>query len=118
MVILDAREPYQPSRFLARHWIARLFRLHPDSLVSRWLLSWAFDRLTVPPTFRPEPGSGRSEHAPAHASTLLDVGLTSQPEERLSLHTVAATRPAITAFCILPWRRREKSVSDRPDSEG
>jgi hypothetical protein len=30
-----------------------MFRFHSNGMVIRYLLSWTFDRLTVPLTFRP-----------------------------------------------------------------
>jgi hypothetical protein len=51
--------------------IARLFRLSANGMVAGWLLSWAFDRLTVPLTFRPNARIKSQRAAQANASALL-----------------------------------------------
>jgi hypothetical protein len=38
-----------------------MFRFRPNGMVIRRLLSWTFDRLTVPLTSVPDPGSSRIE---------------------------------------------------------
>jgi hypothetical protein len=40
-----------------------MFRFRSNGMVIRYLLSWTFDRLPVPLTFRPRPGSSRGEQA-------------------------------------------------------
>jgi hypothetical protein len=63
----------------------------PNGMLIRCLLSWTFDRVTVPPTFRPGPRIKPHGAARADASGLVNSGTASCPDERLSLHTAAAT---------------------------
>jgi hypothetical protein len=38
-----------------------MFRFRSNGMVIRYLLSWTFDRLSVPLMFRPRPGSSHTE---------------------------------------------------------
>jgi hypothetical protein len=68
-----------------------MFRFRSNGMVIRRLLSWTFDRLTVPLTFRPGPRIESHRAARADASVLVSLGPASRPDERLSLHTAEAT---------------------------
>jgi hypothetical protein len=71
-----------------------MFRFRSNGMVIRYLLSWTFDRLTVLLTFRPRPRIESHRAARADASGLVNSGLASRPDERLSVHTAEATASA------------------------
>jgi hypothetical protein len=77
-----------------------MFRFRSNGMVIRYLLSWTFDRLTVPLTFRPRPRIESHRAARADTSGLVNSGLASGPDERLSLHTAEAM------VCIWSWLAR------------
>jgi hypothetical protein len=68
-----------------------MFRFRSNGMVIRCLLSWTFDRLPVPLTFRPRPWIESHRAARADTSGLVNSGPVSRPHERLSLHTAEVT---------------------------
>jgi hypothetical protein len=71
-----------------------MFRFRSNGMVIKCLLSWTFDRLTVPLTFRPRARIESHRAARADASGLVNLGPASRPDERLSLHTAESTASA------------------------
>ena len=63
----------------------------PDRHDCRRLVSWAFNGLAVPPTFRPGARIRWQLADQADASALVDLRPASRPNRRLSLHTAEAT---------------------------
>ena len=52
----------------------------PNGMLIRCLLNWTFDRLTVPPTFRPGPRIESHRAARTDASGLVNSGTASRPD--------------------------------------
>jgi hypothetical protein len=73
-----------------------MFRFRSNGMAIRCLLSWTFDRLAVPPTFRPIPRIESHRAVPADASGRVSSGPASRPDERLSLHTAEAARRTLS----------------------
>jgi hypothetical protein len=80
----------------------RLFRFHRDGIVRTLPLTWTFDPLAVPATFRPWPSTTPPRAAQASTSALVSSGSTLHRDGG-RLFTVEATRLSVqVAVCRDP----------------